>query len=208
MKKVLSILLSLLMVLPLAALLPVTASADNVVLSAVSLTFNAEDAKYLNAANDFSDVSRLFVSTMALETKGCTLLKTSTALQIEGGGVDFAPISTDKNYYLCFGLWLEPEYEWCSYVSNLTRGVITNLPSDAAFKVSVNGVLRDDLALLYRDDGVLLVQVPLGKGLPADENAVIQEEPADEGNFFTRMLTSIKEFFQRIFHLIASLFTF
>ncbi len=151
MKKSLSLILSLLMVITALTALPVNALADTAI-SAVNLTYDGGAIK-LNTAYTEGEVNMRVRDYTDADGDGYTLH--SSGLRYlpydswYGIGDGSNQVQSDRKYGIEYALELNSGYDWLDDVKAFTsQTAITECP---AFTVNVNGVKRTDVTIQFND---------------------------------------------------------
>ena len=168
MKKIVSILLSMMMLLSLFSCLLFPAAAVETV-SAVKLTYDSSAVAFNTFCTE-GDVQKMIRSSVGITSEGCSVDKNNTFLMYKYGsdyrgiGDGTGMMSTEKEYAIEYCLNLKSGYDWAASIKALPLNPLTPVTDVSGFSVFFNGAERNDAGIKYNDswDNVRVI-IPLGK---------------------------------------------
>ena len=168
MKKIVSILLSMMMLLSLFSCLLFPAAAVETV-SAVKLTYDSSAVAFNTFCTE-GDVQKMIRSSVGITSEGCSVDIGNTFLMYKYGsgyrGISDGTgmMSAEKEYVIEYGLNLKSGYDWLSSIKALPFNPPTTVTDVSGFSVFFNGVKKNNAEIKYNNSwNNVRVIIPLGK---------------------------------------------
>ena len=185
-KKILSILMSLVMIVLSIPAFSLTAHAeDTTTITHLDLTYDTGKI-VLNTAYTEGEVQKLLrvSENMATRTEGTDMgnryLSYKDGSDISGIGDGSNPVSASREYYIEYDLYVTSGYDWVDSIKTLNLGETMSLSSLSGLTVNVNDTPCTDALIGYNPYyNMASVYIPVGNGkdIPVIKSLAIDQTP-------------------------------
>lgn len=185
-KKILSILMSLVMIVLSIPAFSLTAHAeDTTTITHLDLTYDTGKI-VLNTAYTEGEVQKLLrvSENMATRTEGTDIddryLSYKDGSGISGIGDGSKPVSASREYYIEYDLYVTSGYDWVDSIKTLNLGKTVSLSSLSGLTVNVNDTPCTDALIGYNpyyNMASVFIPVGNGKDIPVIKSLAIDQTP-------------------------------